>query len=242
MTHRARWASLLAVAFCVSAVALGVAGCGVSNRSAGPSDPVASATVSAEASYSAKPEADAGTGGDSGSESPDGSPSAERAPTSSAAARRYVQQIAGVNLGDDDGSAARLYGPGLFTTKEGDGGGRYYVDAAHTKTLHLELGAESTIDGVELSYGVILPAGLTLQDDPRVISPALAGTAVASKGITLGMSMAQIKDRIGEPSREERTGVMRTLAYYADGDDSNYYAEFMFVGNRLRSIWISDSE
>jgi hypothetical protein len=234
MMHRMRLAILLAASLLGLAVA--VVGCGVSSRSAGPAGPVASATVTAEATDSASADTETATGSDGGSDS------AKGAPSSSATARRYVQQIAGVNLGDADASAIKVYGPGLFTTKEGDGGGRYYVDAAHTKTLHLELGAESVIDGIELSYGVILPAGLTLHDDPRVISPALAGTVPASKGITLGMSMAQIKERLGEPSREERTGVMRTFAYYADTDDSAYYAEFMFVDNRLRSIWISDSK
>jgi len=232
MTHRMRWAILLA-ASSLLASAVTVAGCGVSSRSAGQAGSVTSATVSAETTDSTSNDAETGSDG--------GSDSAKGAPSASASARRYVQQIAGVNLGDTEASAIRVCGSGLFTTQEGDGGGRYFVDPAHTKTLHLELGAESVIDGIELSYGVILPAGLTLQDDPHVISPALAGTVSASKGITLGMSMAQIKERLGEPSRQERTGVMRTFAYYADSDDG-YYAEFMFVANRLRSIWISDSK
>jgi hypothetical protein len=183
-----------------------------------------------------------GDAGDSGNADSSDDSSADPAPSSAAAAQRYVAQVAGVRLGEADTSVIKIFGSGLFTNQEGTTGARYYVDAARTLTLYVGIGKDSAVDSLELSHGIALPAGLTIHDDPRVTSRALDGGASASKGITLGMSAAQVEKRLGKPTSDERTGVQRVVSYDDEVDNSNYSAQFTFVGDQLRNVWISDSD
>jgi hypothetical protein len=162
-------------------------------------------------------------------------------PSSAPAARRYVEDVAGVRLGMDDAAVTKRFGQGLFTNQEGEAGARYYVDANHTLTLHVELMTGSTVSSMELSYGLVLPAGMVVQDDPNVVSRALDSKVTASKGIALGMSAANLIKVLGKPMRDERTGVQRVISYDDEIGESDYWAEFTFVGDHLRDIWISDA-
>jgi hypothetical protein len=230
MPNRMRWARTVGASLVALATILALAGCSSTARPSASGSKQATSTQSADASGAADvEEVDLS---DETSEGP--------APSPAAAEKRYVDEIAKVRLGATDASVTKLLGPGLFTTQEGEGGGRYYVDAARTVTLHVEIGADSSVASLELSHGIVLPAGLTVADDPKVISRALTGNASASKGIKLGMSVAQLTKALGKPAHDERSGVQRIVSYEDNVNDSDYWAEFVFVGDHLRDIWVSN--
>jgi hypothetical protein len=233
MSARVKWVCVLgALVSIVTLVA--VAGCSVASHTAVvTSKPTASTSASADASESESE--------DDGSSEDTAAANSQKA-GAALAASQTVDEVAGVRLGADDGSVKKRLGRGLFTNQEDHGGGRYYVDAARTVTLHVQIGTDSAIDSIEFTSGIYLPAGLAVQDDLNVASSALTSSAITSKGIALGMSVAELKLRLGKPTRDDRTGVQRIIVYDDESGDSNYWAQFTFVGDHLRDMWISDGD
>jgi hypothetical protein len=228
MSNRARRALVVTASLLALATAFALAGCTASKSQHSATTSEQTSTAESQNASDVADEADVDT-------------SDEPPPSSGPAAQRYVAEVAGVRLGMDDASLTKRLGQGLFTSQEGEAGARYYVDASHTLTLHVELAADSTVSSMELSHGLVLPPGMMVGDDPNVVSHALGSKVSVSKKISLGMSAAKLIDTLGKPMRDERTGVQRVISYDDEVNESNYWAEFTFVGDQLRDIWISDA-
>jgi hypothetical protein len=64
--------------------------------------------------------------------------------------------FAGITVGvTNDKQVQRLLGgPGVFRPDEGHTGGRYYIDARHEATLHIEFGVDRIVESVTVSRGI----------------------------------------------------------------------------------------
>ncbi len=63
--------------------------------------------------------------------------------------------FAGVTVGvTTDSQVQRLLGEGVFRPEEGHTGGRYFIDANKTATLHIVEGVDRVVEEVTLSQGV----------------------------------------------------------------------------------------
>jgi hypothetical protein len=179
---------------------------------------------------------------DASASGPSGVSSTSPASVPVAVKGHLVSGIAGVALFDSDESVVKRFGRGFFTDVEGHAGGRYYVDPSHRFTLHVVIGTDSAIDGIDLCDGVYLPAGIRPGDDPGLVSASLAKGAGVPSRIRLGMTASALLKALGKPSSDERTGVQRIIVFSDETGDSNYWAQFSFVGDKLRSIQVSDSD
>lgn len=158
-----------------------------------------------------------------------------------------VQSIAGIRVGEaTDSDVVSMYGSGLVIGHGGyvAGPARYYTDPANTVTLHVGTHTDDIVVTVELSDGVALPPGIKVGDDSALVAPSLSVPVPIDQGITLGMTASEVLGRLGRPEIDETEGILRTVAYNGmwDGVESNYYANYLFVRDRLRSVSINVSD
>lgn len=153
---------------------------------------------------------------------------------------RWLHTVGGVKV-DNDRDVTKVLGPGLFTDREGHGGGRYYTDPRHTVTFHVVIGTDDSIEEIDLTDGISLPNGLRASDDPSFVSRALVSSPTLDGKTRLGASVSAVEKQFGRPDQSIKTGVQRVLTYDLDtGDDpwADPYAssQFTFVGGKLRSV------
>jgi hypothetical protein len=152
----------------------------------------------------------------------------------------WLRTVGGVKVAYDS-QVTKVLGPGLFTSEEGHGGGRYYTNAGHTATLHVVIGTDGGLEEVELTDGIALPNGLRLSDTPAFVSRALPANPRLNGKAALGSSVSAVRKQFGKPDQDSRTGVQHILTYDLTlGDDwwdnSYGFSRFTFVGDRLRSV------
>lgn len=57
------------------------------------------------------------------------------------------------------------------------------------------------------------------------------------------MTAAEVLGRLGRPEIDTTEGILRTVTYYGPSDDYRpYYANYLFVRDRLRSVSIDLGE
>jgi hypothetical protein len=111
--------------------------------------------------------------------------------------------FAGVTVGiNNDAEAQRLLGKGVFRPDEGHTGGRYYLDAKRTATLHVVDGVDQVVEELTVSSG-IYPA----------IKPNERAAAVSNwfhpeegfgnwRALRLGSTENEVLKNLGEPKEK----------------------------------------
>ena len=158
----------------------------------------------------------------------------------------YPLNCAGIVAGiSTDRDVVRMYGPGLFAPAEGHGGGRYYVDAKRSVTLHVETGVDSYIESVSYGKGVRLPAALR-KEVVKAVSTSLAATEFSGAGLRIGESALSILRQFGKPKSDHRAGRMRILRYESDYHQMPYVlvyeSRWEFVDDRLTDVQLYNGE
>jgi hypothetical protein len=161
-----------------------------------------------------------------------------------------VRGIAGIRPGRmSDSDVLAMYGPGLVAGyQDGPPDSRYYTDPSHAVTLRVRTHTDDVVVAVKLSEGIALPDGVDADDDAALVATPLSVPVVIDRGIALGMTAAEVVDRLGRPKFDETTGIVRTLTYEVVADDPveagyiNYNATYGFARDQLRSAEIYAGE
>jgi hypothetical protein len=111
--------------------------------------------------------------------------------------------FAGITVGiNDDAEAQRLLGKGVFRPDEGHTGGRYYLDAKHTATLHIVDGVDNVVEELTVSSGI-----------DAEIKPKEQAAAVSNwfhpqesfgnwHALHLGSTKSEVLGNLGEPRKK----------------------------------------
>ena len=158
----------------------------------------------------------------------------------------YPLYCAGIVVGmTTDRDVIRMYGRGLFVKSEGHGGGRYYVDAQRTCTLHVEIGVDSYIESVSYGKGVRLPASLR-KELGKASPPSLSSKEWIGTGMGLEDTAAAVLRQLGKPTSDHRSGKGRVIRYETDYHRNPYVlvyeSRWEFVGDRLVAVQLYNGE
>ncbi len=111
--------------------------------------------------------------------------------------------FAGITVGvNDDAEARRLLGKGIFRPDEGHTGGRYYLDAKRTATLHIVNGVDKVVEELTVSSGI-----------DHAIKPSEQADAVSNwfhpqegfgnwHALRLGSTENEVLENLGEPKEK----------------------------------------
>ena len=161
--------------------------------------------------------------------------------------RPLVQTAAGITIGLKmrDAQVVSLYGQGCYVREEGHGGGRYFVNAGRSITLHTIIGVDSATDCAELSSFPNLPKPCI--GVPGATSTRLPANPDIEHGVRLGMSSDGLRSLLGPSDSEEHEGAARTLIYQTDVEKDDrvglvYEARYRFIADRLTWLSICDGE
>jgi hypothetical protein len=99
-----------------------------------------------------------------------------------------------------------LGGSGVFRPDEGHTGGRYYIDAKHEATLHIEFGVDRIVEAITLSKGV----SPVIKKDERRASVSKWFEPQEGFGnwraLRLGSGIADVVENLGEPQEKQADG------------------------------------
>ena len=116
----------------------------------------------------------------------------------------WPPNFAGIVLGvTTDPEVERLLGKGLFVKADGDTGGRYFIDAKRTATLHSVSYTDRVVGELTLEQGVaVAPA-----DERRATSRWFDPTGGFGNwhALRLGSTKEEVKENLGAPDANERT-------------------------------------
>ncbi len=145
------------------------------------------------------------------------------------------QSCAGIKVGvANDADVQKLYGKGYFVANESHAGGRYYVDPGHRVTLHVEIGVDRIIDGLEYREGMQFPGKSTAQMLKAAETARLTGNEKVDGALPLGATMHDVRARYGKPTHDSVEDGRRTLAYNLENPSSGGYdVNFVFRKDRL---------
>lgn len=162
--------------------------------------------------------------------------------------RPYPLYCAGIAVGmSNERDVRRLYGPGLLAPDEGHLGGRYYVDASHRVTLHVETGVDRVIERVEYSAGLRLPKGAAGGKAIRQAEARwLHADEMVGPGHRLGATRASVVDDLGQPAADHRIAGEEVLRYETGIDENPYTlvyeGEFHFRNGKLDRVSLYNGE
>jgi hypothetical protein len=137
-----------------------------------------------------------------------------------------------------DADVQKQYGKGYFVADESHLGGRYYIDTAHTVTLHVQIGTDRGIDGVEVQEGIHLPRKPTPQMLKAAETPRLPVNIKIDGELALGATLHEVRARYGKPTTDRQQGDLRTLGYTIPGSAHSleYDVNFIFSKGRLTHV------
>lgn len=164
-----------------------------------------------------------------------------------AAKVRIPRACAGVRVGlVSDADVQKLFGKGYFAADESHLGGRYYVDPAHRVTLHVMIGTDRIIDGVEYRVGVHFPTTPTARMLKAAETTRLTGSEKVDGELPLGATMHDVRARYGKPVQDAVEGASRTLVYHVAGSRTpvllDYDVNFAFRKGRLVGVLFDVSD
>jgi len=149
--------------------------------------------------------------------------------------------FAGITVGDTtDSQVQRLLGRGVFRADEGHTGGRYFLDAKETATLHVVEGVDRVVEELTLRIGV----------DPA-LKPS-EHSAAASKwfqpqegfgnwhALHLGSSKKDVLENLGEPQE-----VLKNKEWLYESTCScelPNYLTIAFKNDRATELGLSEEE
>lgn len=116
----------------------------------------------------------------------------------------WPPNFAGIVLGiTTDPDVERLLGKGVFVEEDGDTGGRYFIDANQTATLHSVSYTDRVVGELTLEQGVAVTEG----DRKAAISKWFDPTAGFGNwhALHLGSSKAEVRKNLGAPVPREST-------------------------------------
>ena len=174
---------------------------------------------------------------------------ASQAGPPNAARPSIVLHVAGIGVGmlSTDTDVIALHGQGLFVESEGHAGGRYFVNARGTMTLHTVIGVDGSTESLELRAGLHVPGAAVTSIPAAAVSPALDAVRLADHRITLGLSADKLLSKLGRPATDEIENGRRVLTYSTTSDIDDrvsffYTARYAFVSDRLVTISLYDGE
>jgi hypothetical protein len=134
---------------------------------------------------------------------------------------RYPMRLAGVFVGVSTGDAVRrYYGAGFFVEDEGHTGGLYYIDKAHSVTLHVVLGVDQVVEEVSLSEGLALPDSPIERLPVGVESERLDARAYTEAGVRLGVGPEVVMAAFGPPDADQSEAGVHTIKYVTDFEET----------------------
>jgi hypothetical protein len=146
----------------------------------------------------------------------------------------------------NDAFVTGLYGEGLFDSKDGHGGARYFTDEEKKIILKTVIGPDKVIEEVAVcSYK--LPFD-NVKDKLQSIPAAkkLNVQAIMMGNIHIGDKREKIVLQFGDPNKTEKTNNINTLRYEDTHDEwkevLNYNTTFEFKEDRLERITIYNGE
>jgi hypothetical protein len=140
----------------------------------------------------------------------------------------------------NDSMVVKLYGEGLFDSKDGPGGARYFTDESRKIILKTVIGADKVIKEVALCSSK-LPFDFVkdkMQSIP--VAKKLNAQSIMMGNIHIGDTKEKIVLQFGTPNKTETMKEVRLLTYEDTHDEwkevISYKAMFEFKENRLERI------
>jgi hypothetical protein len=131
------------------------------------------------------------------------------------------------------GDVLKLYGRGIFVSKEGDTGGSYYRDAKGTVTLHAVYYTDTVVGDLEVIEGNAIP--LNARQRPEAVSPYLKPPFLHA-GLAFGSTEEAVLSSMGQPARREKGEDGLVTFVYQSSCRCNVEAGISFVFRKGRLI------
>lgn len=149
--------------------------------------------------------------------------------------------FAGITVGvNTDSHVERLLGKGVFRPNEGHTGGRYFIDAHKTATLHIVEGVDRIVEEVTVTEGI-----------SRELKAAERNTAITRwfdphepfgkwGGLHLGSTKDDVLSNLGEP--QQRISADEWQYESTCGCEIPDYLTVSFKGGRLVQLALTEEE
>ncbi|HXZ29213.1 MAG TPA: hypothetical protein VEG08_14560 [Terriglobales bacterium] len=134
----------------------------------------------------------------------------------------------------------RLLGKGVFRPDEGHTGGRYFLDANQTATLHVVGGVDQVVEELTLSQGV--SAEIKANERSAAVSKWFDPEEQFGNGLLLhlGSTEKEVLSNLGQP--KERLSAKQWLYETTCACDLPAYLTVSFKAGRLVELSLAEEE
>ena len=163
------------------------------------------------------------------------------APTQKKGTVCWPLHFAGITVGlTNDSQVQRLLGRGVFRPDEGHTGGRYFLDAKQTATLHIEGGVDSVVEVLTLHAGV--DSAIKQSERTAAVSKWFGPQEGFGNwhALHLGSSKDEVAQNLGQP--ENRVNANKWVYETTCACELPEYLTISFKDGRVSQLELSAEE